>query len=92
LAPVGTVVELEHDVQPRDRYGRTLACSWTQRGAMVNEKLVRRGFAATLTYAPNVHHVERIRAAQTEAQRRRRDLWSTSALECAPRDHRAGRY
>lgn len=91
LAPVGSVVHLEHDVQPRDRYGRTLAYVWTRRGMMVNEEVVRQGFAVTLTYAPNVRHVERVRTAQTEAQRARRGLWATSAFECAPRDHRAGK-
>jgi len=41
LTPVGSTVELELDVEPRDRYGRLLAYVWAN-GLMVNWALVRR--------------------------------------------------
>jgi endonuclease YncB( thermonuclease family) len=96
LLPVGTSVELELDVQQRDRYGRVLAHVYTgplNRAAQthVNRELVRSGMALVSVYPPNVMHVERLRAAADSAREARAGLWATSAFECAPADHRAGR-
>lgn len=85
------VIWLETDVQPVDRYGRTLAYLWLQDGRMVNEEMALSGYAVSLTYPPNVRYVERIRAAVAEAQAAERGLWSTPAFTCTPRDHRARR-
>jgi micrococcal nuclease len=91
LAPVGTALRLEMDVQPRDRYGRTLAYLWLEDGRMVNEELLRAGVAVVAVYPPNVRHVDRLRAAVEEAREGKVGLWATSAFECEPGDHRAGR-
>lgn len=91
LLPVGTPARLERDVQERDRYGRILVYLYDSEGRMVNEELVRLGFAMVSVYPPNVRHVERIRAASESARRAGRGLWSGSAFECSPADHRAGR-
>lgn len=91
LAPVGSVVYLEYDIQPRDQFGRTLAYVFDARGGMINDAIVRAGWAEALVYAPNVRYAERIRAARDEARRARRGLWATDGFACAPRDHRAGR-
>lgn len=91
LAPVGSTVALELDVEERDRYGRTLAYVFAPDGTMVNEELARRGLVLALTYPPNVRHVERIRAAISAAKEGRRGLWGDTSLPCSPRDFRAGR-
>jgi micrococcal nuclease len=91
LLPVGTRARLELDVQERDRYGRVLAYIYLPDGRMANEEMARQGYAFSLTYPPNVRHVERIRAALEEARAARRGLWSTRAFECSPQDYRAGR-
>jgi micrococcal nuclease len=91
LAPVGTSLRMEFDVQRTDRYDRTLAYLWNARGEMINEQMVRQGMAVVLVYPPNVKYVERLRAAADLAKRRKIGLWATSAFECEPRDHRAGR-
>ena len=83
-------VNLEADVEPRDRYGRTLAYVWLADGRMANEEMARGGFAVSLTYPPNVRYVERIRAAVSEARDAGRGLWSTPAFACTPREHRRG--
>lgn len=90
LMPRGRAVRLETDVQPEDRHGRTLAYAWTDAG-MVNEAQVRAGMATLLTYAPNVRHVARLRAAQDAARRERAGLWASDAFRCTPREHRQGR-
>jgi micrococcal nuclease len=91
LAPPGTPLRLERDVQPRDRFGRTLAYLWLDDGRMVNEELLRAGVAVVSVHPPNVRHVERLREAVVEAREARTGLWATSAFECEPADHRAGR-
>lgn len=91
LAPPGTSLRLEPDVERRDRYGRMLAYLYTPDGRMLNEEMARAGYALVLVYPPNVKHVERIREAVEAAQETRSGLWATSAFECAPVDHRAGR-
>lgn len=90
LLPVGSPARVELDVEITDRYGRTLAYLYDSDGRMVNEEMARLGFAVRLTYPPNVRHVERIGDAVEEAREARRGLWSGSAFECSPRDHRAG--
>ena len=50
-------MQLEQDVQSRDRNGRLLAYVWRS-GRMVNWEMVRWGWVVTLTYAPNVQYVE----------------------------------
>lgn len=91
LAPPGAELVMEFDVEREDRYGRTLAYLYDSDGRMLNEEMARSGYALSLTYPPNVRHVERIREAVESARTARAGLWSTSAFECAPVDHRAGR-
>ena len=90
LAPPGTTVSLETDIQPKDRYGRTLAYLWLPDGGMANERMARAGYAVPLVYPPNVKYLDRIRSAAAEAKAARRGLWGTAAFQCLPRDHRAG--
>lgn len=91
LAPVGTVLALEQDVEKQDRYGRTLAHLKLPDGRSVNEALLRAGMAVVSVYPPNVMHVERYRAVSDSAQAARVGLWAASAFECLPADYRAGR-
>lgn len=91
LAPIGSVLYLEYDVQPRDQFGRTLAYVFDAKGLMINDAIVRAGWAEVLVYAPNVRYVERIRGARDEARAAKRGLWATNGFDCTPRDHRAGR-
>jgi micrococcal nuclease len=88
LAPLNTELGLEFDLDQADRYGRSLAYAYTSDGRMVNEEMARAGFVVVSVYPPNVRYVDRIRAAVADAQRGRRGLWSTSAFECSPADHR----
>ncbi len=70
----GRPVRLEQDVQPHDKYGRLLAYVYVGE-LMVNETLLREGFAQLLTIPPNVKHVERFRRAVQDAREARRGLW-----------------
>jgi micrococcal nuclease len=91
LIPAGTQVGLGTDVQERDRYGRLLAYAYGHDGELLNAEMIRQDYAVVGVYPPNVKYVERFPAVQGEAQSARGGLWSGSALECMPADHRAGR-
>lgn len=73
----GKTVRVVPGVQERDRYGRLLAYVWVD-DVFVNEELVRQGYARVATYPPNVRYQERFLAAEREARRARRGLWSSS--------------
>jgi micrococcal nuclease len=76
----GAPVRLELDVEPLDRYGRTLAYVWTLDGRLFNEVLIARGFATVATFPPNVRYVDRFVAAQRRARRADRGLWGACPL------------
>ena len=77
LLPPGTHVRVVLDVEPRDRFGRTLAYVYREAdGLFVNAELVRNGYAQLMTIPPNVAHVDEFRALQTEARDGGRGLWS----------------
>ena len=85
-----SLIEIEPDVEPRDRYGRVLGYVWAD-GVMVNWALVRRGFAVILTYPPNVQYVDWLTDAQRLARKDAIGLWASGGFDCLPRDHRRGR-
>lgn len=90
LAPVGSSVQLERDVELADQYGRRLAYVWRD-GVFVNWQLVRGGWAMLLTYPPNVQYVEQFQEAQRRARETGQGLWATGGFDCAPVDRRRGR-
>jgi micrococcal nuclease len=76
LLPAGTPVRLELDVEPEDRYGRTLAYVHRRDdGLFVNVAIARDGFAQQLTVPPNVRHADTIGKAVAEARAAGRGLW-----------------
>ncbi|MGD2134862.1 MAG: thermonuclease family protein [Gemmatimonadales bacterium] len=90
LLDSAATIALEPDVEPRDRYGRTLAYVWAD-SVMVNWAMVRRGYAVVLTYAPNVQWVDWFTAAQRAAREEEAGLWAVNGFECLPIDRRRGR-
>ncbi len=71
----GKTVRLEFDVQEQDRYGRLLAYVYLEEGTFVNAWLVENGYAAVMTFPPNVKHEGLFRSLQREAREERRGLW-----------------
>lgn len=74
----GKKVFLELDTLEKDRYNRLLAYVWLdrQKKTMVNEEIVRHGFAMPLTIPPNVRYVKRIHKAFKRARSENKGLWS----------------
>lgn len=90
LLPVGSIVRLEPDVAQRDQYGRSLAYVWVG-STLVNEAMVRDGWAALYTVPPNVKYAERLEAAQNEARARGTGLWAQRGFDCLPSEFRRRR-
>lgn len=77
-------VELEKDVSETDQYGRLLryiyVTSVGQGRVMVNEELVKLGFAASSTFPPDVKYQEIFRKAEIEAMAGKKGLWGSCML------------
>lgn len=71
------IVYLEFDVQQTDKYGRLLAYVWLEREKknMVNEIMVKEGYALVYTFPPNVKYIDRFIQAQRITKENRKGLW-----------------
>ena len=74
---LGRHVELELDVETRDRFGRLLAYVWLPDGTLFNATLLEAGQARLLTIPPNVRYVDRFRPLERAAREARRGLWAS---------------
>jgi micrococcal nuclease len=74
---LGRQVELELDVERRDRYGRLLAYVWLPDGTLFNATLLAEGQARLLTIPPNVRYVDRLVPLERSAREARRGLWAS---------------
>ncbi|MBI5134882.1 thermonuclease family protein [Candidatus Uhrbacteria bacterium] len=70
----GQWVRLETDVSTTDKYGRTLAYLWRDQ-VMVNDLLIKEGFARLLTIPPDVKYVEQFKQSQESARVQQKGLW-----------------
>ena len=59
----GDPVDLEYDVQLRDKYRRVLAYVYLEDGRMINRILLEKGYASLMTMPPNVKYAEEFLAA-----------------------------
>ena len=81
----GKKVRLEKDISQTDKYGRLLRYVWAgpptdeAGNVMVNDWLVRQGFAHASTYPPDVKYSEQFVAAEREARENNRGLWAGCA-------------
>jgi micrococcal nuclease len=78
MIPPGTVVDLEFDVDQRDRYGRLLAYVWVGPRTMLNAELVRIGYAQQATFPPNVKYVDLFRKLARQAREQNRGHWQNA--------------
>jgi micrococcal nuclease len=67
-------VQLEADIEGRDRYGRRLAYVVVD-GERFNDELVRLGYARLLVIEPNRKHARSMLRAELDAKRVGRGLW-----------------
>jgi micrococcal nuclease len=71
----GRSVQLEDDIEGRDRYGRRLAYVIVD-GERFNDELLRRRYARLLVIEPNHAHARTMLSDELDAKRAGRGLWS----------------
>ena len=69
-------MRLETDVEPTDRFGRTLVYLYKD-GTSINERLVRDGFARAKAYKPNVKYKQTFERLEAQAKAESAGLWRT---------------
>ncbi|MCR8633602.1 thermonuclease family protein [Paenibacillus radicis (ex Xue et al. 2023)] len=67
-------VELEWDVERKDKYDRLLAYVWVE-DELFNRTLVKEGYARIATFPPNVKYVDLFKKDQEEARNKQKGLW-----------------
>jgi micrococcal nuclease len=75
LVKPGDLLEMEFDIRTRDKYGRLLAYLYLSSGKMLNEEIVKAGYAQLMTIPPNLKYQERFLMAYREARESHRGLW-----------------
>jgi len=70
----GKEVKLEKDVSETDKYGRLLRYVWLG-DMLVNEYLVREGYAQSSSYPPDVKYQNKFIEAQRQAREEKKGLW-----------------
>lgn len=79
---LGKSVILEKDISDTDRYGRLLRYVYVD-GLLVNEILVREGYAHASSYPPDVKYQTQLQAAATLAQQEHKGLWGAACNSAA---------
>lgn len=72
-------IQLEFDVQKRDRYGRLLAYVYLPDGTFVNARIVEQGLASPMTVPPNVKHAQLFKTLYAQARSGKRGLWALAS-------------
>ncbi len=75
LVKPGDLITIEFDAQEKDRYGRLLGYVYLSNGKMLNEEIVKAGYANVMTIPPNVKYKDRFLKAYKEAREKKKGLW-----------------
>jgi micrococcal nuclease len=68
-------VRLRYDTEREDKYGRTLAYVYLPDGRMLNEELLKEGWAKTMRIPPNTKHAKEFTKLQAEAKAANKRRW-----------------
>ncbi len=71
----GDYINIEFDVQKRDKYGRLLSYVYLSNGKMLNEEILKDGYAVIMTIPPNVKYKDIFFRAYNQAKERKVGLW-----------------
>lgn len=75
----GQIIGLEKDISETDKYGRLLR--YVYKGdVLINELLVREGYAHSSSYPPDIKYQEKFRLAEQEASENTRGLWGEACV------------
>ena len=71
----GNFITIEFDIKEMDRYGRLLCYVYLSNGKMLNEEIVKAGYANVKATPPNVKYEDRFLNAFEYAKESERGLW-----------------
>jgi len=71
----GKKVVLEKDIEDKDPYNRLLRYLYLPDGKMVNEILIREGFAKAMAVPPNTRYYSRFKKAEELAREEKKGIW-----------------
>ncbi len=71
----GKMIRLEKDTTDKDKYGRLLRYVWVD-DLLINEHLVKGGFAKTLPLPLDTKYKDQFKKSQEEAKENNKGLWS----------------
>lgn len=77
-------VRLVSDVDPLDRFGRTLSYVYLEDGTFVNAELIKNGYAVLMTIPPNVAFADHFSTLQREARASKKGLWNDQSPDNIP--------
>jgi micrococcal nuclease len=78
------MVRVETDITKYDKYDRLLAYLWVDEKTMLNELMLRDGYAVLFTIQPNSKQVDRLKKAQHAAREKRLGIWGPDGLAERP--------
>ncbi|MDH4162338.1 MAG: thermonuclease family protein [Nitrospirota bacterium] len=82
-------VFIETDIVPYDKYDRLLVYLWTpDRRNMLNERMIRDGYAVLFTLQPNSRYAGRFVQALESAKKSGAGIWGPEGLKELPRDYK----
>lgn len=73
---LGKTIRLEKDVSDVDKYGRLLRYVFDG-DTLINDKLVRDGFAKATTYLPNKKYQDKFKESENLARENKLGLWAS---------------
>ncbi len=76
MVKTGDTIRIEFDVQQRDKYGRLLGYVYPSNGKMLNEEIIKAGYANLLSISPNVKYQMRFRETYREARDNNKGSWN----------------
>jgi micrococcal nuclease len=82
------IVFVETDVVKYDKYDRLLAYLWTSDNEMLNERMLKDGYAVLFTIQPNSKYADRFRKAQRAAREQKLGIWGPDGLKERPLDYK----
>jgi len=75
LVKKGIVVTIQFDVERRDKYRRLLGYVYLPDGRMLNDVIIRNGYASPLSIPPNIKYRNRFLQSYRYARKHGRGLW-----------------
>jgi micrococcal nuclease len=84
----GGMIKVETDVTKLDKYDRLLAYLWRDDETLINEVMLRDGYAVLFTIQPNSKHVDRLKKAQHAARVNHSGIWGPDGLAEKPIEYK----